>query len=273
VLVLLHGLGAHTGWFIDMGNELHARGLTVYMPDHRGFGRSGGPRGHVRDWRVYPADTSAFLDEVRRRTPGAPLVVLGHSMGARFAVYVAAQDSQDAQDAASAPPSPRGGGAGGWGRLAGLILINPWVKEVNRIPAHKQVGIGLRGMRGSPAIVDYPYDVATMTANPEAHELLRADPNWVKQQSASFLYQVGLRMAGGLLKQARVVRCPALVLQCDADQSVQIKHTRKLYDALGSKDKTYRTYPGFAHDFEFEPGRAVLDEDIVVWCANHTTGK
>src|SRR5262249_8513330 len=67
VLVFLHGLGAHTGWFIDFGNELHARGLTVFMDDHRGFGRSEGPRGHVRDARVYARDVASFVDEARLR--------------------------------------------------------------------------------------------------------------------------------------------------------------------------------------------------------------
>ena len=50
-LALLHGLGAHSGWFNDMANSLNAAGLHVYVPDHRGFGRSGGERGHTRDWR------------------------------------------------------------------------------------------------------------------------------------------------------------------------------------------------------------------------------
>ena len=64
----MHGLGAHSGWFIDMGNSLNEQGLTVYAIDHRGFGRSGGFRGHmaqaqtpVRDaarpcWMKFAAD-------------------------------------------------------------------------------------------------------------------------------------------------------------------------------------------------------------------------
>src|SRR5215472_18352122 len=28
-LLILHGLGAHSGWFIDMGNALASRGLNV----------------------------------------------------------------------------------------------------------------------------------------------------------------------------------------------------------------------------------------------------
>src|SRR5579872_535942 len=37
ILLILHGLGAHSGWFIDMGNSLSSHGLTVYAMDHRGF--------------------------------------------------------------------------------------------------------------------------------------------------------------------------------------------------------------------------------------------
>ena len=39
ILLILHGLGAHSGWFIDMGNKKEAPGMTIYAMDHRGFGR------------------------------------------------------------------------------------------------------------------------------------------------------------------------------------------------------------------------------------------
>src|SRR5215470_19570487 len=42
VLLILHGLGGHSGWYIDMGNVLSSRGISVYTMEHRGFGRSGG---------------------------------------------------------------------------------------------------------------------------------------------------------------------------------------------------------------------------------------
>lgn len=251
-LVLLHGLGAHSGWFVEMGNSLHERGLSVYAPDHRGFGRSGGERGHVTDWRIYPRDTSAFLDEVQRRQPGSPLFVLGHSMGARFTLYVAAHDA-----------------ASGRNRLNGVVLMNPWINDTTKLGLGKTLAVALRGARKSRKTVIYDYDINNMTTNPEAQAMLAADPNWVKHQSASFLYQVGLGMRGKLLDQAKAVRCPALVLQADGDKVVVIKQTRKMYDLLGTKDKTYKTYPGFSHDCEFEPERAVLDEDIAQWCFAH----
>ena len=255
-LALLHGLGAHSGWFVDMANELHARGLSVYAPDHRGFGRSERPRGHVTDWRIYPQDTNAFLDEAQRRQPRGPLFVLGHSMGARFTLYVAAEDA-----------------ASGRNRLAGIVLMNPWIDDTTKLGLGKKLSIGLGGARKSAKTIVYDYDVNNMTTNPEAQAMLAADPNWVKHQSASFLYQVGLRMRGKLLDQAKAAQCPALVLQADGDKVVVIKQTRKVYDLLGSQDKTYKTYPGFSHDCEFEPARAMLDEDIAQWCFAHAPSK
>ena len=58
---------------------------------------------------------------------------------------------------------------------------------------------------------------------------------------------------------------PALVMQAEADKSVVIGTNRKFYEALVSSDKTWKTYPGYAHDSEFENDRSQLDDDVVTW--------
>ncbi len=67
----------------DTGRE---RGLAVWMVRYR-----------YRGWNA-PAmdpvhDTEWALDEARRRHPGVPVVLLGHSMGARAALYAAGHPS------------------------------------------------------------------------------------------------------------------------------------------------------------------------------------
>ncbi len=252
-LVLLHGLGAHTGWFIDMGNALHARGLTVYAVDHRGFGRSEGARGHVRNGAQYPRDITAFLREVHAQQPISPLFILGHSMGAIFALYVASDEAARAE-------SP----------LAGVILMNPWIDDKTKVSPIAVANLVVSGMMGSARPFKVAGGTETMTTNPEAIAMLKGDPLWVRAQSASFLYQI-TRLRLGVMTRARQTRLPALVIQCEQDLAVVPSATRRMYDALASADKTWKTYADFAHDVEFEPERAILDDDIAQWIKAHSS--
>lgn len=251
VLVWAHGLGAHTGWFIDVGNALNARGLSIYMNDHRGFGRSAGPRGHVRRGRTYVDDLDQFVDEVQKRQPGAPVFVLGHSMGAIFAVHLAADDT-----------------ASGRNRLAGKLLLNPWVRDQTKVSLVMTAGVIAGGLVGSDRIWTLAGGPDHMTANPEAREMLNGDPYWVRGESSSFFYQLTL-LRSAMLKRARQVRAPALVLQSDNDLSVVAAASRQCYEALGSADKTWKTYAGYYHDAEFETDRSALDDDIADWILRH----
>jgi alpha-beta hydrolase superfamily lysophospholipase len=249
-LVIVHGLGAHSGWFIDMGAELRARGLNTLVIDHRGFGRSDGPRGHTRDGSVYPRDITAFLQAQKSARPNSPLFILGHSMGAIFAIFVAAADAARPQSL-----------------LSGVALINPWIEDQKQVSLGTMVRLLLSGAGGSTK----PFttgDTTTMTTNPEALALLEADSYWVRAESASFLYQI-TRMRMAAIGRAKQIRAPALVIQCEADKAVKPDATRRMYEALGAVDKTWKTYPGFAHDFEFEPERALLDDDLAAWIKAH----
>ncbi len=243
VLLILHGLGGHGCWYIDMANVLAACGLTVYTIDHRGFGRSEGLRGHLDNYQTFVEDSATVIREIRKRHPDAKLYLLGHSMGGIIATYVAAQYSN---------------------LLAGLLYLNPWVEDTVTLPIRKSLTITAGGLLKSRR----PWQVAGgyegMTANPEAQEMLRTDIYWQRTQTASFLVQIVL-MRQGILKQARHITLPILVMQAEADQVVQISGSRKLYTALASKDKTWHTYPNYQHDSQFEAVRLLMDNDIVTW--------
>lgn len=251
VLVFLHGLGAHTGWFIDFGNELNARGLAVFMEDHRGFGRSEGPRGHTRDAMVYPRDVAAFLDEVRRRRPGAPIFLLGHSMGGIFAAHAAVADAKEGRNA-----------------VRGLILVNPWIKDIVKVKL-TQVLFGMSaGIFGSDKLLLLPPNIPGMTDDAQAIEMLNADTYWVRNQTKAFLYQVS-RMRLAMPGLAPRLRLPALVIQTEGDTTLSQPATRAFFDRIGSADKTYKTYPRLTHDFEFDRDRSALDDDLADWILRH----
>ncbi|HEX6544174.1 MAG TPA: alpha/beta fold hydrolase [Ktedonobacterales bacterium] len=252
VLLIMHGLGAHSGWFIDMGNSLNEHGLTVYAIDHRGFGRSGGDRGHAPQAQTPVRDAEAVLDEIRQRHPGIPVSILGHSLGAIFALHMAADDALATQK-----------------RLSGMILVNPGIAVTWKVPLGRQIAIAAGGLGGSTRHWSLAPGHESMTTNVEAKNMLDADTYWQRTQSAAFIYQVALRLRVSAMKRARSIRTPALMIQCDGDLSVVPSSARRCYDMLGSTDKTWKTYPKFGHDFEFEPDRAVLDTHIAAWVMGH----
>jgi alpha-beta hydrolase superfamily lysophospholipase len=248
-LLLLHGLGAHSGWFVDLGNALAARGLNVWVVDHRGFGRSEGPRGHVTDYRRYLEDIDTIVDAVRAAQPENKLFLLGHSMGGIFATHYAASHA---------------------GKLAGLLLLNPWIKDHIKVSVGASLAILIGGVYKSSR----PFAVAggpdVMTTNPEAIKLLIADPYWVRAESASFLWQITL-MRSKALSLAQRITLPALFLQAGRDRSVVVSASEEAFKQLGSADKTWKEYPTYAHDSEFEADRRAMDDDIAWWIHARTT--
>ncbi|GCF11472.1 alpha/beta fold hydrolase [Dictyobacter arantiisoli] len=247
VLLILHGLGGHGGWYVDMANEVWERGLSVYTVDHRGFGQSQGLKGHIDAYQQYVEDSAEIIREIRQRHPGQKIYCMGHSMGGIFASYIAAQHGD---------------------LLAGVIFLNPWIKDTAQISLRTASGILLGGIFKSRRLWQVGGGHEGMTANPEAGRMLDADPYWVRAQTASFLLQI-LRMRLGAIKQAARISIPALVIQAEGDTVVDREATYGLYHALGSQDKTWKSYPTWFHDTQFEAERTPLDNDLVAWIQSH----
>ncbi|MCP5095242.1 MAG: alpha/beta hydrolase, partial [Chloroflexi bacterium] len=81
VLVIVHGLGEHSGRYMNLVNELVPKGYAIYSFDHRGHGRSPGSRGFINEFAEFRADVHAFLEMVRGIEVERPLFLMGHSMG------------------------------------------------------------------------------------------------------------------------------------------------------------------------------------------------
>ncbi|HLI05057.1 MAG TPA: alpha/beta fold hydrolase [Ktedonobacteraceae bacterium] len=249
-LLIMHGLGGHSGWYIDMGNALAAQGLSVYAMDHRGFGRSGGFPGHIDDYQTFLQDIQFVLAAIRKRHPAGKIYLLGHSMGGLFAAHFAATHAN---------------------MLDGLILLNVWIQDTSKLRLLDSIAILLGGFFKSKHYWTTG-NTATMTTNPQALQMLHADIYWRKQVTSSLLFQT-LRMRLAMTSIAQTITLPTLMLQAEADKAIIIKANQKFYEALASQDKTWKSYPNYGHDSEFEPDHSRLDADILAWIRQHASNK
>lgn len=91
-IVLMHGLGEHSGRYAHVIRFFNDCGLSVRAYDHRGHGRSGGTRGDVPGDATILQDAKIVIDDFARQlgqNGTIPVLLFGHSMGGLFAARFA----------------------------------------------------------------------------------------------------------------------------------------------------------------------------------------
>ncbi len=137
VLILLHGSGWHSQYFMPMASELSSEDLAhVYTPDLRGHGVNPIKRGDISYTNQLEDDLSDFIQIIKEKHPKAKLVIGGHSSGGGFAVRFAGSKYGEMADAYMLlspylkynAPTMRVN-SGGWAsthmpRIIGLTMLN-----------------------------------------------------------------------------------------------------------------------------------------------------
>ncbi|THB65976.1 MAG: alpha/beta fold hydrolase, partial [Spirochaetaceae bacterium] len=132
LLVIVHGLAEHAGRYDAFARYMNQRKIAVVAYDQRGHGRTaanGGKHGFVaprQTTNILLADINRAIAWARQLVPGAPLVLMGHSMGSLL-VRVALADPGLNESCKAAIFSGTAGHPGIAGRagvlLAGLISL------------------------------------------------------------------------------------------------------------------------------------------------------
>lgn len=92
VVQISHGMGEHASRYRALANALTGAGFAVYANEHRGHGADAATRSELgefgaRGFGGLVSDMATLSRFARARHPGAPLILMGHSMGS-FATQV-----------------------------------------------------------------------------------------------------------------------------------------------------------------------------------------
>ncbi len=137
VIILLHGSGWHSRYFLPLAEFLSSEGLAqVFTPDLRGHGHAPERRGDVDYIGQFEDDLADFISIIRKDNPNAMLIVGGHSSGGGLAIRFGGSRYGHQADAYMLlspflkynAPTMRAN-SGGWAhvhfwRIAGLAMLN-----------------------------------------------------------------------------------------------------------------------------------------------------
>ena len=243
VVVIAHGLGEHGGRYAELAAELVAREYVVYAVDHRGHGRSAGPRANIERFAHVVSDFSAFAGRAARQHPGAPVYLLGHSMGGAVAFATALRLQESVRGLVLSAPA-----------LGTDQVVSAVQHTMARLLSVVAPNVGVMALPPSAVSRD-PQVVRDYEADPLVHH---------KSVPARTLVEL-LDAMRGFPAQAPRLRLPTLILHGTADSLVPVSATRPVYQAIGARDRTIKYYEGLFHEVFNEPERAQVVDDLVRW--------
>jgi alpha-beta hydrolase superfamily lysophospholipase len=249
-MVIAHGLGEHSGRYRNVVERMLPKGISVWVPDHRGHGQSEGKRGHVLNFVQYLADLRLSVELAGESRPGGmKCFLLGHSMGGLIALYFAQQYP---------------------GFIDGVVASSPALGMAIEIPAVKKILGSLMSFIWPAMTMGNELDAGIVSHDPEVVRAYVADALVHDRVSARFFTEF-LAAMETVYAQASALKVPTLLQVAGDDQLVNARSSVKFFKQLGLEDKTLHVYEGRYHEIynEGEDLRRQVLEDLEDWLETH----
>ncbi|KAF7333964.1 Hydrolase-4 domain-containing protein [Mycena sanguinolenta] len=267
VLVFLHGAAEHAGRYTDMHTSLASQGISVFMFDQRGFGKTALDKEHrSKDSAYGKTDAQCQLDDmewaiehVQLEFGGLPIFVMGASMGGGLVLGLMCDEKRASHKAVAA--------------IRGVITGSPCLTLTKAAP--RLVLWIVKFMAFFKPYMLYPIrnKPEDLSRDPVTNAQYLADP-LIKTPGSlrSILDMLGL---GAHILSTSYINwpkdTPVLFLHGTADPVTSCESTKALFEKLQAEDKTMITYPGAYHELHNEPDdvREKCLADVVAFIQLH----
>jgi alpha-beta hydrolase superfamily lysophospholipase len=266
-------MAEHIGRYSDFARFLAAKGVDVYGFDLRGHGRTAELYGDSGipalgcGWDTLVKDTGVWMDFIRSESPGAPVFLLGHSLGSFLARSYASLYGEKLSglilSGTGSVPKMRGA----FLRLAAKIgdEING-KKEPGTLVFRFIFRLYARSVKDRRCRFDW------LSRDEKIVDEYMADPLCGRPLPTGFMYDF-LKAAGNLHKAAIVNRTPrnlpVYIFSGSNDPvgnfSGGVSEVYKEYQKAGVQNLTLKIYSGGRHEMLNEINRDEVYRDIFAW--------
>jgi len=246
-LILIHGLGEHTGRYQNLVQSILPLGFCLTGLDHLGHGRSEGIPGHIQQFSDLQNPVSSLIEGLRKEHEDLPLFLFGHSLGGLIAAHYTISEDPD---------------------LEGVVLSSPGVgipESVNALTVFLTRTLS----QHLPRLPLSSLDPEQISRDPEVVENYRQDPLVHHGRFSARMGAELLEAVQFVQRKTERFQLPLLTMLGTGDKLALPKNTRAFHQEVGSADKTLREYHGFYHELINEPGKARVLRDLHHWLEAH----
>ncbi|MCX6278153.1 MAG: lysophospholipase [Bacteroidetes bacterium] len=242
VIVLIHGLSEHAGRYSYVGAFFAESGYTMIVADLRGHGMSFGKRGHFPSIARVMDDITLFIEEARKRHPGLPLFLYGHSMGGNFVLNYLIRNQPE---------------------VAAAVVTSPWLR-LAFAPLRYKIILATIVNKVFPSMTQPDGVIPSLLSHDE--EVCRkyiADP--LVHSMISVRSYLEISLAGEYaLKHAHKVASPLLLMHGDGDSLTSFAATEEFSKNLTCKH-TFKPWKGLFHELHNEVEKETVLSFIKEW--------
>ncbi|MEA2013815.1 MAG: alpha/beta hydrolase [Thermodesulfobacteriota bacterium] len=249
-MIISHGLGEHSGRYENVVERMLPLGISVWVPDHRGHGQSGGRNGHISSFSQYVEDLRNLVEIARDGiAEDVKVFLLGHSLGGLIALRFTACSPE---------------------MLDGMIISSPALGVTVEVPAVKALlGRVMSNLWPTLSLAN-GLDASKLSHDEEVVRAYIEDPLVHDQVSARWFTEFFTAIEAAE-RSAPDIKSPMLMQLAGDDHLTNVDTSEKFYEAIGSNDKTLYVYKDLYHEIYNETAeqkKKVLD-DLDTWLLKH----
>ncbi|HTX92117.1 MAG TPA: lysophospholipase [Anaerolineales bacterium] len=246
VIVLVHGLGEHSGRYAHVGARLADAGYVLVGFDLRGHGRSGGPRGHTPSFEAYMKDIDGMFSQASARYPGIRQFIYGHSLGGLLVVnYVLRRKPA----------------------LAGAVVTSPGLRTALEDQKAKVMLAKILGSILPAAVLPSGLDANMISHDQGVVDRYKQDP--LVHDKVSFGMAKGsidaIRWA---FEHASEFNVPLLLMHGTEDQIAFARGSQEFASQVKG-DCTLKLWEGMYHETHNEPEKEKVLAFLLDWLGKH----
>lgn len=237
-VVIVHGIGEHSGRYVHVGRHFAEAGFRTIAFDLRGHGRSPGRHVFVERYAELASDVVAVV----KHFSGAPAFLFGHSLGGQIVLWTVQHFQLE---------------------VAGLIVSAPWLSLVHA-PPRWQVFVA-RKLNGLIPGLRFPTGIRPETlSRDQAHLDSLEDLDLLHKFTTIRFYFEAANAAVEILRTP-LIEYPVLFAFGDADEVTSCRAVEEYLTQLRAPSKTLKIYPGALHELHNDTERRQVLADYVEW--------
>lgn len=247
VIVIVHGMGEHSGRYFNLIRAFANEGIGFYAYDQRGHGKSPGQRGTIQSFHELTEDLRNLLKLVSVHEDNRPMILFGHSLGGLISLHYI-EDSE------------RRGGV----LPRGLILSNPMLKLSVPVPRWKEAISGFLSKFMPYLTLSTAIDYNLISHDPKVIEAAKEDKLCHQRCSGRFYIEM-LHAMRSVTENKDLIRVPLLMLLGGKDRVIDPETSSRFFDEMECEDRQKKIYPELYHEVINDIGKEGVFSDIKTW--------